>query len=149
MKISTKGRYAVMAMIELAIHNEKELLPLAELSLAQDISISYLEQLFARLRAGGLVTGVRGPRGGYRVARSPQEITLAEILKAADDKADPFLQRGARKTHPRGEMTAQIWQSFSEHMYHHLNGISLAQLLGAPELFQHPNVGPQLSNTLS
>jgi Rrf2 family iron-sulfur cluster assembly transcriptional regulator len=149
MKISTKGRYAVMAMIELAIHSEKELLPLAELSLAQDISISYLEQLFARLRAGGLVAGVRGPRGGYRVARPAQEITLAEILKAADDKADPFRQHGARKAHPRGEMTSQIWQSFSEHMYHYLNGISLAQLLGAPEIFRQPNVGSQLSNTLS
>lgn len=89
MKLSTKGRYAVIAMIELALHNKKGLLPLAELSLSQDISISYLEQLFARLRGGELVAGVRGPRGGYRLARPAHEISIADIVKAVDEKANP------------------------------------------------------------
>lgn len=130
MKLSTKGRYAVIAMIELALHNRKGLLPLAELSLSQDISISYLEQLFARLRGDELVAGVRGPRGGYRLARPPHEISIADIVKAVDDKASPAKQAGlgnGGETKQRDAYTS--WITLSGKIHDFLDGITLADAI--------------------
>ena len=84
MRLSTKGRYAVTAMIDLALHNDVGPVALTDIADTQKISVSYLEQLFARLRKNGLVTGMRGPGGGYRLARAADEITVAEIIAAVD-----------------------------------------------------------------
>lgn len=134
MKLSTKGRYAVMAMMELALHDKEGLLPLADLGLAQDISISYLEQLFAKLRAADLVSGVRGPRGGYRLARPATQISLAEIVKAVDEKADPFRVLVPTRLDSRRQVINALWQDVSRQIYHFLDDISLADTVsGASE----------------
>jgi len=87
MRLSTKGRYAVTAMMHLAIHDRYGPVTLAEISQCQGISLSYLEQLFAKLRKQSLVEGVRGPGGGYRLARFPDQITVADIISAVDELA--------------------------------------------------------------
>lgn len=86
MQLSTKGRYAVVAMVELAAHDAGSSMPLSSIAERQQISTAYLEQLFMRLRRAGLVKAVRGPKGGYRLARLPGEITIAEIMQAADEQ---------------------------------------------------------------
>jgi len=86
MQLSTKGRYAVVAMVELAGHGPASSMPLSSIAERQQISTAYLEQLFMRLRRAGLVKAVRGPKGGYRLARQPSEITIAEIMLAADEQ---------------------------------------------------------------
>ncbi len=139
MKLSTKGRYAVVAMIELALNDKKGLLPLADLSLSQDISISYLEQLFARLRSGDLVTGVRGPRGGYRLARPAEQISIAEIVKSVDDKADPFREavsetENSERNDVKHELTNALWLDLSKKIYTYLDSISLSEVISRPEL---------------
>ena len=85
MKLSTKGRYAIIALTDLAIARQDEMTSLAEISKRQDISLPYLEQLFVRLRRAGLVTSVRGPGGGYRLARAAETIRIAEVLEAVDE----------------------------------------------------------------
>src|SRR5471032_814063 len=85
MRLSTKGRYAVMAMVDLAQHGEGGPVSLAEIAERQEISLSYLEQLFAKLRKGGLVRSVRGPGGGYRLSRASGEIRIADIIVAVDE----------------------------------------------------------------
>ena len=88
MRLSTKGRYGVTAMMDLAIHDNAGPVTLADISQCQGISLSYLEQLFSRLRKGGLVEGVRGPGGGYRLSRPAKDISIAEIISAVDEKVD-------------------------------------------------------------
>ncbi|MCB1666688.1 MAG: Rrf2 family transcriptional regulator, partial [Pseudomonadales bacterium] len=88
MRLSTKGRYAVTAMMDLAIHGEESSVTLADISECQGISLSYLEQLFARLRREGLVEGVRGPGGGYRLAKAAATITVADIINAVGEGVD-------------------------------------------------------------
>jgi Rrf2 family transcriptional regulator, iron-sulfur cluster assembly transcription factor len=85
MQLSTKGRYAVMAMVDLAENGDELSLPLAMIADRQHISVAYLEQLFMKLRRAGLVSAVRGPKGGYRLARKPAEISIAAIMNAADE----------------------------------------------------------------
>lgn len=127
MKLSTKGRYAVIAMIELALHDDQGLLPLGELTLSQDISISYLEQLFAKLRSAGLVTGVRGPRGGYRLARSSDQISVGQIIRAVDDKNDALDPNGPDTLNTR-DLPIALWSELSRQIGHFLDGISLAEV---------------------
>ncbi|MCK4708936.1 MAG: Rrf2 family transcriptional regulator, partial [Gammaproteobacteria bacterium] len=88
MRLSTKGRYGVTAMMDLAIHDNAGPVTLADISQCQGISLSYLEQLFSKLRKHGLVDGVRGPGGGYKLARPADSITVAEIIMAVDEKVD-------------------------------------------------------------
>lgn len=125
MKLSTKGRYAVIAMIELALNEKKGLLPLAELSLSQSISISYLEQLFSRLRGAGLVTGVRGPRGGYRIAKQANEISIAQIVSTVDSNTNLTPKSGAN------EEANQIWSQLSSRIYNYLNDITLEEAVAS------------------
>ncbi|MDX1698608.1 MAG: Rrf2 family transcriptional regulator, partial [Thiohalobacterales bacterium] len=94
MRLSTKGRYAVTAMLDLAIHHGEGAVTLAEISAAQGISLSYLEQLFARLRKNGLVEGIRGPGGGYRLSRAPDEISVADVIDAIGEGIDVTLCSG-------------------------------------------------------
>ena len=97
MKLTTKGRYAVTAMLDLALHAEDGPVSLAEISQRQEISLSYLEQLFSRLRKNGLVTSTRGPGGGYRVARDLDKVAVSEIIGAVNESVDAT-QCAGRKT---------------------------------------------------
>ena len=124
MKLSTKGRHAITAMMELALRHNNGPVTFADISVEQSISVSYLEQLFARLRNHGLVTGMRGPGGGYCLRRPATEITIAEILSAVDD-AMP-----ARCERIPGEEWSQsviMWNQLSARIYDYLNGLTLAE----------------------
>jgi Rrf2 family iron-sulfur cluster assembly transcriptional regulator len=128
MKLSTKGRHAVTAMMELALHHKKGPVTLADISAQQSISISYLEQLFAKLRQHGLVTGMRGPGGGYCLARPAADISIASILNAVDDlvkRQEPLAAEGGIP----GSLL--MWQRLSNQVYDYLDGISLAEAVEA------------------
>ena len=126
MKLSTKGRHAVTAMMELALQHNKGPVTLADISAQQSISISYLEQLFARLRQHGLVTGMRGPGGGYCLARPATEITIASILATVDD-----VSRREEMPHTQGEIPAgaQMWLHLSNRIFDFLNSITLDEVV--------------------
>ena len=135
MRLSTKGRYAVTAMLDLAIHHNQGPVTLAHISQYQGISLSYLEQLFAKLRKGGLVEGMRGPGGGYRLARSPQEITVAQIITAINEEIDATLCRGEGNCQD-GErcLTHELWVNLSDEIYKFLDNITLAEFLTRPSV---------------
>ena len=145
MKLSTKGRYAMVALVDLAIAKPDDLTSLAEISQRQDISLPYLEQLFVRLRRAGLVESVRGPGGGYRLARPPSEVRVAEVLEAVDETVSA-LHVGAGVTGGVSGSRAQtlsnrLWESLSAHVYVFLHNHTLAdvarnQLLPCPALPQ-------------
>ena len=116
MKLSTKGRYAVTAMMDLAIHEKFGPVTLADISVCQGISLSYLEQIFARLRRDGLINGTRGPRGGYRLARSADQITVADIITAVSEKIDTTRCEG-KENCQNGQrcLTHELWSDLSAH----------------------------------
>lgn len=128
MKLSTKGRHAVTAMMELALQHKKGPVTLADISAQQSISISYLEQLFARLRQHGIVTGMRGPGGGYCLARPANEITIASILATVDD-----ISRHEEMPHTQTETTGgvQMWLKLSNRIYDYLNSITLEEAVAS------------------
>lgn len=135
MRLSTKGRYAVTAMLDLAIHDGKGPITLADISQCQGISLSYLEQLFAKLRRDGLVEGVRGPGGGYRLAKPAAEISIADIISAVDERVDATLCEG-KENCQEGErcLTHDLWTSLSAQIYKYLAGITLAEFLARPSV---------------
>jgi len=124
MKLSTKGRHAITAMMELALRHSKGPVTLADISAEQSISVSYLEQLFARLRNHGLVTGMRGPGGGYCLRRPAAEITVAEILSAVDDAMPARRERIPGEEWPQSVI---MWNQLSARIYDYLNGLTLAE----------------------
>ena len=132
MKLSTKGRYAMVALVDLAIAKGDDLTSLAEISKRQDISLPYLEQLFVRLRRAGLVDSVRGPGGGYRLARPPAEIRVADVLEAVDETVSA-LHVGAGASGGQSGTLAQsmsnrLWESLSAHVYVFLHNTTLAEI---------------------
>ena len=137
MRLSTKGRYAVTAMMDLAIHDKFGPVTLAEISQCQGISLSYLEQLFAKLRRCGLVEGMRGPGGGYRLARSAEQITIADIISAVDEKLDAT-RCGGRENCQDGRrcLTHELWSDLSRQIFSFLEGITLAQFVERPSVRQ-------------
>ncbi|HXH04785.1 MAG TPA: Fe-S cluster assembly transcriptional regulator IscR [Candidatus Competibacteraceae bacterium] len=137
MRLSTKGRYAVTAMMDLAIHDKDGPVTLAEISQCQGISLSYLEQLFAKLRKHALVEGVRGPGGGYRLARPADQITVADIITAVDEKLDATRCAG-RKDCQNGRrcLTHELWSDLSEQILSFLQGITLAQFVERPTVVE-------------
>lgn len=139
MKLTTRGRYAVTAMLDLAVHGSGQPVSLADISTRQEISLSYLEQLFAKLRRGDLVTSVRGPGGGYRLAREGRRIYVAEIIDAVDESVDVTNCNGKGNCH-HGEvcLTHHLWQDLSEQIHAFLSQISLADLVDRRER-QHNN----------
>ena len=130
MRLSTKGRYAVAAMLDLAIHNEEGPVTLADISASQSISLPYLEQLFARLRKNGLVEGLRGPGGGYRLSRPPEEISIAMIINAIGEGIDATSCEGNENCQD-GErcLTHELWNKLGNEIFGFLDGITLAGFL--------------------
>lgn len=135
MKLSTKARHAITAMMDLALNDKVRPVTLAEISQSQGISLSYLEQLFAKLRKSGLVIGVRGPGGGYKLSRVPSEISVAQIISSIDEYRPNATQRVS--TEPSLEkkyVTHVLWDELSEKIYNFLNGITLAEFANRPDM---------------
>lgn len=135
MRLTTKGRYAVTAMLDLALHNSQGPVSLADISQRQAISLSYLEQLFAKLRRGSLVHSVRGPGGGYELDRKPGTIFIAEIIDAVNESVDTTKCRGAGDCQG-GEtcLTHHLWEDLSDQIHVFLESISLADLVRKNEV---------------
>lgn len=135
MKLTTKGRYAVTAMLDLALHAKTGPVSLADISERQGISISYLEQLFAKLRKNELVSSVRGPGGGYRLSREAKELYVAQIIDAVDEKVDVTRCSGQGDCQD-GEtcLTHDLWQDLSHQLHDFLSGISLQNLVDRQEV---------------
>jgi Rrf2 family iron-sulfur cluster assembly transcriptional regulator len=135
MRLTTKGRYAVTAMLDLALQEGKRPVTLQDIAANQEISLSYLEQLFARLRAAGLVKGMRGPGGGYRLARDMDKISIAAVIGAVDETADMTRCAGEANCLD-GEkcLTHELWMELSEKIYEFLNAITLGELVRRPEV---------------
>ena len=130
MRLTTKGRYAVTAMLDLAFHSQLKPVTLTEIAARQTISLSYLEQLFARLRRANMVKGVRGPGGGYSLAGSPDEINIADIIAAVDEPLDATKCGGeANCQNEKACLTHDLWMGLSDQIRDYLKGITLAQLL--------------------
>jgi len=132
MKLTTKGRYAVMAMVDIAINSGGKPLTLAEIAERQSISLSYLEQLFAKLRHGSLVLSVRGPGGGYLLSRAAEAIRISDIVLAVDEPiratrcqpGSPMSCQGAK-----GRCTTHdLWEELSNHIHLFLSSVSLADV---------------------
>ena len=130
MRLTTKGRYAVTAMLDLAVHATDGPITLADISQRQGISLSYLEQLFAKLRKRELVSSARGPGGGYRLSRDSNDINVAEIIAAVDEKVDATRCSGEQGCQ-NGErcLTHQLWTDLSDLLYDFLQGITLGKLV--------------------
>jgi Rrf2 family iron-sulfur cluster assembly transcriptional regulator len=126
MRLTTKGRFAVTAMIDLALRQNTGPVTLAAISQRQQISLSYLEQLFSKLRQQGLVESTRGPGGGYSLARNAEKITMADIVSAVDLNADP---ESASSAEADSWMSSDLWSSLNEKMLAHLQSITLRQLV--------------------
>ena len=137
MRLTTKGRYAVTAMLDLALHGDQGPVSLANISGRQNISLSYLEQLFAKLRRNELVRSVRGPGGGYRLNRGGNEIYVAQIIDAVNEAVDATGCGGSTDCQ-QGEMclTHHLWCDLSEQIHGFLSQISLANLVERREV-QH------------
>ncbi len=137
MKLTTKGRYAVTAMLDLALHFDKGAVTLADIARRQGISLSYLEQLFAKLRRSGLVDSVRGPGGGYNLAMPPSKITVAEIIVAINENIDATRCGGEKNCHgDQTCLTHQLWEDLSAQIHNFLSGITLADLVSKPQVQQ-------------
>ncbi len=133
MKLSTKGRYAVMAMVDLALYADERPVSLAEIADRQEISLSYLEQLFAKLRRENLVASVRGPGGGYKMSKKASETMISEIFQAVEEPirataCTPTSPQGCRSDKSRC-ITHDLWLGLSNHIYSYLNSVSLADVI--------------------
>lgn len=130
MRLTTRGRYAVTAMLDLALHATERPVPLADISERQGISLSYLEQLFSKLRQSKLVASVRGPGGGYRLSRTASEIHVAQIIDAVNESVDAT-NCGGKGDCQAGEvcLTHTLWQELSGEIHHFLSNISLQKLV--------------------
>ena len=130
MRLTTKGRYAVTAMLDLSLNYGVGAITLADISERQGISLSYLEQLFARLRKQGLVSSSRGPGGGYRLSRSASQITVLDVISAVDEKVDSTQCEGRHNCRGDEEcLSHELWQSLSDQIRFYLAGISLAEVV--------------------
>lgn len=135
MRLTTKGRYAVTAMLDITMHGDSKTISLASVSRRQSISLSYLEQLFARLRQAGLVVSVRGPGGGYRLNRASNEIAIADIVGAVNESIDTTHCKG-KSDCQQGEvcLTHALWDELSGEIQRFLSRISLADLVARKDI---------------
>ena len=150
MKLSTKGRYAVMAMVDLASNSKGQPVALADIAERQEISLSYLEQLFAKLRKGGLVKSVRGPGGGYLLAYPLEESRVSDIIVAVDEpiratRCAPGSPAGCRSNKSRC-LTHDLWEELGNQIHLYLSSVSLAdicnkRILGTSGVIAHGPAG--------
>ncbi|WP_127960211.1 Fe-S cluster assembly transcriptional regulator IscR [Serratia microhaemolytica] len=135
MRLTSKGRYAVTAMLDVALHSQIGPVSLADISERQGISLSYLEQLFSRLRKHGLVASVRGPGGGYRLGKDATEIAVGEVITAVDESVDATRCQGNSDCQG-GErcLTHALWRDLSDRISGFLNNITLAEMLNSQEV---------------
>lgn len=134
MKLSTKGRYAMVALTDLALQPADSIVTLGEISKRQNISLAYLEQLFVKLRRAKLVDSTRGPGGGYRLSRSPSEIRVSEILGAVDETVSALhtgqgASGGLSGTRAQS-LNNRLWEGFSAHVYVFLHQTRLSDVVG-------------------
>ena len=135
MRLTTKGRFAVTAMMDLALRGEHGPVALASVSERQKISLSYLEQLFGKLRRHKLVDSVRGPGGGYCIARPLALVTVADIIRAVDEQLDATQCGGQENCHDEHRcMTHDLWSTLNARMYDYLASVTLAELVSREKL---------------
>lgn len=135
MRLTTKGRYAVTAMLDLALHSDAGPVRLSEISSRQHISLSYLEQLFAKLRRRGLVKSVRGPGGGYCLDKATEQTFVADIIDAVDESVDATNCSGEANCQDGHVcLTHHLWSDLSDQIHNFLGGISLASLVERHEI---------------
>ncbi|MCG9598821.1 Fe-S cluster assembly transcriptional regulator IscR [Vibrio sp. Isolate25] len=137
MRLTSKGRYAVTAMLDVALHSQQNPVPLADISERQGISLSYLEQLFSKLRKAGLVSSVRGPGGGYRLGAEANTIAIGTVIAAVDESVD------ATKCHGKADcqggtrcLTHTLWRDLSSRISDFLNNITLGELMTDNEVLE-------------
>ena len=134
MKLSTKGRYAVTALSDIALQGDNALVSLGEISERQDISLAYLEQLFVKLRKAGVVESVRGPGGGYRLAQGAAETRISEVMAAVDERLSAMGCETDIKQGCGGSkavcLTHNLWEQLSSHVYVFLNQTTIADVIG-------------------
>ncbi|SDN44741.1 Fe-S cluster assembly transcription factor [Vreelandella arcis] len=137
MRLTTKGRYAVTAMLDLALHGQQGPTSLSDISQRQEISLSYLEQLFALLRRYGLVNSVRGPGGGYLLAYAPDDISVSQVIDAVNETVDATRCQGLSDCQ-QGDtcLTHHLWCDLSAQIRGFLNDVTLAQLMQRPDVMQ-------------
>ena len=130
MKLTSKGRYAVTAMLDVALHSTRGPVPLADISERQAISLSYLEQLFSRLRKNQLVDSVRGPGGGYLLGRDAANISIGEVIRAVDESVDATRCQGQADCQSGDRcLTHSLWQDLSDRISSFSNDITLGELM--------------------
>ncbi len=130
MKLTTKGRYAVTAMLDLALHGDQGPVSLAEISTRQEISLSYLEQLFSKLRKNDLVTSTRGPGGGYSVSRELSLVAVSDIISAVNESVDATQCAGRENCHSHGRcLTHDLWEGLSVQIEEFLSSVSLQDMI--------------------
>ncbi|MED5524664.1 Fe-S cluster assembly transcriptional regulator IscR [Gallaecimonas pentaromativorans] len=135
MRLTSKGRYAVTAMLDLALHADEGPVSLADISERQGISLSYLEQLFSRLRRQDLVSSVRGPGGGYRLGKELDQISVGQVILAVDESVDATKCQGKADCHGGSQcLTHSLWSNLSDQISHFLDGITLADLVARKEI---------------
>jgi len=130
MRLSTKSRYAVTSLLDLVMHSDHAPVSLADISIRQGISLSYLEQLFAKMRRNKLVVSTRGPGGGYSLGGSPDQVCIADVISAVDEEmqvADKDVVNGSPSYEPC--LTEQLWQELSTEIENYLTTISLADMM--------------------
>lgn len=134
MRLTTKGRFAVTAMVDLAMSQGKHPVTLAAISKRQKISLSYLEQLFGKLRRRALVDSVRGPGGGYRLAQDMTQISVADIILAVDEKLDSTQCGGREDCRDENKcITHNLWANLNQHIFNYLGAVTLKQLVDEQE----------------
>jgi len=135
MRLTSKGRYAVTAMLDVALHTASGPVPLADISARQGISLSYLEQLFARLRKQGLVSSVRGPGGGYQLGREATKISVSDVISAVDESVDATRCQGKSDCHSGTRcLTHTLWSDLSHRIEDFLTGITLGELVNQQDV---------------
>jgi Rrf2 family iron-sulfur cluster assembly transcriptional regulator len=152
MRLTTKGRFAVTAMLDLAINETQDAadnkpVTLAAISERQDISLSYLEQLFSKLRRQGLVKSVRGPGGGYNLAKAYNEISVSEIINAVDEQIDATQCGGNENCKDEGRcMTHDLWTALNTKILEYLAGVTLADMVASQKEGKKITITPRSNN---
>lgn len=135
MRLSSKSRYAVTSLLDMVMHSDQGPVSLADISVRQGISLSYLEQLFAKMRRNKLVASTRGPGGGYSLQNSPEDVCIADVINAVDEKmnvTNKDVMDGSTNFEPC--LTEQLWEELSEQIHDYLTTISLADMMQNSEV---------------